>query len=97
MASVSAMALVGANDTALIPSCGNALKRAFCVELSEQFDVATVTLSSSDIDWSVVGYEELVSNAETKCLHLFAMKFSAPPRQVMQGSGSIVSCMFLVQ
>ena len=66
MAPESAIASVDAMDTALIPSCGSALKHAFLAELSEQLDVATVTSSSSDIYWILVEYEELIVKAGTK-------------------------------
>ena len=66
MAPELAIASVEAIETAWIPSCGNALKHAFLVELSEQLDVATVTSSSSDVYCILVEYEELIVVAEIK-------------------------------
>ena len=62
----SKIASVEAMDTALIPSCGNALKHAFLAKLSEQLDVATVTSSLSDVYCILVEYGELIVVAETK-------------------------------
>jgi hypothetical protein len=62
----SAIASVEAIETAWITSCGNALKHALLVELSEQLDVATVTSSLSDVYCILVEYEELIVVAEIK-------------------------------